>query len=288
MKVLILGGNRFFGRHLVEQLIDHGADVTLLNRGNMDDGFADRVHRLKADRKSAASLENALKGNSWDLVYDQVCFTAEDAREACRLFRGKTKRYVVTSTESVYDGGENQTEDRFDPTTYQFNSEARPDVNYQAAKRQMEAIISRNAEFEVAIVRPSLVVGIDDYTGRLKWHVDRIKNGQSLYFPALDMKSDFIRSDQAGLALFKIGVSNRAGAVNCTTPGAISLRELVKMCEVEVGREAKIASSEDNDNHSPYGGRATKTMDTTLLQRLGIHLQTSREWMGDLIREIAR
>lgn len=48
MKALILGGNRFFGMKLANLLITEGFDSTLLNRGNLEDGFGEKV--------SAASL----------------------------------------------------------------------------------------------------------------------------------------------------------------------------------------------------------------------------------------
>ncbi|MBK9322335.1 MAG: NAD-dependent epimerase/dehydratase family protein [Bdellovibrionaceae bacterium] len=57
MKVLVIGGNRFFGRHLVEQLLEDGADVTILNRRNLNDRFGYQVQRLKADRQNHSSLK---------------------------------------------------------------------------------------------------------------------------------------------------------------------------------------------------------------------------------------
>lgn len=49
-RVLVIGGNRYFGKRLVSHLLERGDDVTLLNRGNLDDGFGDRVRRIKMDR----------------------------------------------------------------------------------------------------------------------------------------------------------------------------------------------------------------------------------------------
>ncbi|MDC1175392.1 hypothetical protein OAT67_08340 [Bacteriovoracaceae bacterium] len=49
-KVLVMGGNHFFGIKLVQVLLDHRHDVTILNRENLDDGFGERVKRIKCDR----------------------------------------------------------------------------------------------------------------------------------------------------------------------------------------------------------------------------------------------
>ena len=83
MKILILGGNRFFGRHLADSLLGAKNEVTLLNRGTHPDGFEDKVERLQADRKSKGQLLSAVQGRTWDLVFDQICYTATEAREAC-------------------------------------------------------------------------------------------------------------------------------------------------------------------------------------------------------------
>ncbi len=287
MNILIIGGNRFFGRHLADELLKDGTTVTLLNRGKADDGFGNKVERLVADRANESSMTNALKSKSWDLVFDQVCYEAQEARSACRLFEGKTKRYVVTSSESIYENGIDQKELNFLPATFDFTSDADRNEDYQQAKRQVEAVFTREAQFETAIVRPSLVVGTDDYTARLKWHVDRVFKGLPIYFPKIEIQSDFIRSDQAGLALKLIGHSRHTGPVNCTTRGSVSLQNLISMCETVTDKKANLASKHEGDNHSPYGGTASKTMNTDLLYSLGFKAPSSAEWLENLVAQVA-
>jgi nucleoside-diphosphate-sugar epimerase len=287
MKVLVIGGNRFFGRHLVELLLEDGADVTLLNRGNLNDQFGDQVQRLKADRQNPSALKEAIHGNHWDLIYDQACYTADEAKTACELFEGRTKRYIVTSSESVYDNGVQLKESAFDPEHYDFNEVADRNKNYQEAKRQVEVVFTKEADFEVAIVRPSLVVGLDDYTDRLKWHVQRVAQSLPIYFPNIEARSDFIRSDQAGRALKIVGLSRHLGPVNFTTPGTMKLKELISLCELATGKKANLASSRGDNNHSPYGGTAEKSMDTEILRSLGFVAPASLEWMKELVFKIA-
>lgn len=287
MKALIIGGNRFFGRHLAMELLAEGIEVTLLNRGRLDDGIGERVKRIVADRNDNSAMRSALSGPVWDLVFDQVCYTAEEARNACALFEGKTKRFVLTSTESVYDNGENQSEGNFVASGHTFTVDADRYKDYQGAKRQTEAIFSRHARFETVVVRPSLVVGIDDYTQRLSWHIDRIRAGLPIYFPDINIKSDFIRSDQTAQAIKIIGLSKVTGPVNCTTRGAICLQELVAMCEKATGKKANLTDQPNSENHSPYGGTGTKTMNTDLLYSMGFNAPSSRDWMEGLVRELA-
>src|SRR6476469_8235912 len=103
MKTLVIGGNRFFGKRLVSRLLDAGHDVTLLNRGQLDDGFGERVRRFRLDRRELREGHPALSQERWDVVYDQACYQADEAQGACRAFAGRVSRYVFTSSMSVYD-----------------------------------------------------------------------------------------------------------------------------------------------------------------------------------------
>lgn len=85
MKILIIGGNRFFGKRLSKNLINKGHDVTLLNRGNFDDGLGGEVKRIKCDRNEDVELEEQLKNLSFDVVYDQVCYDFYQAKSICRI-----------------------------------------------------------------------------------------------------------------------------------------------------------------------------------------------------------
>lgn len=288
MNILILGGNRFFGRHLAQNLIEEGHQVTLLNRGQFDDGLGSQVQRIQADRKNRKKLEKAVQGQKWDIVFDQICFTASEARDACEVFAGKTKRYVVTSSESVYDYGANQPEINFDPLTYTFSKEVAATENYQEAKRQMEVVFTESLILRnCAIVRPSLVVGLDDYTGRLLWHLQRIAQGLPIYFPNIEIETDFILAHDMGLALKAVGFSSHTGPINCTSPG-IQLSEMVRMCERALQKKAILAAEPTDENHSPYGGEKTKTMNIDLLASIGFKALPSPQFMEQLIVETAR
>jgi nucleoside-diphosphate-sugar epimerase len=288
MKILIIGGNRFFGRHLTQELLTEGHKITLLNRGKIDDGFGDCINRIRADRQHEFELKKAVSHDEWDLVFDQVCYNAQEARSACRIFRDKVRRYIVTSSESIYDHGEDQQESKFNPKIYRFTKDADHTENYQDAKRQVEAVFAQHASFEVTIVRPSLVVGLDDYTNRLKWHIDRVRNSLPIYFPNIDIRSDFIRSDQAGLAMKLIGLAQtNPMLVNCTTRGSITLKTLVGMCEEVTGKKSVIAPTQVDDNHSPYGGSDNKTMNTDRLYSMGFAAMSSENWIHDLVQKIA-
>jgi 2'-hydroxyisoflavone reductase len=71
MRLLILGGTNYIGRHLVEQALADGHEVTLFNRGRNTAVLPD-VPRLIGDRAADGSPAGlaALATGSWESVFD--------------------------------------------------------------------------------------------------------------------------------------------------------------------------------------------------------------------------
>lgn len=118
-KVLVLGGTRFFGRHLVEQLLKDGHDVSIVTRGKLPNPFDGQVHHIMVDRSDQEALTRAVEGQTYDVVYDNICYSPNDAKAFCEIFNGKIGKLVFTSTLSTYEAdGEAKTEGDFNPYTY--------------------------------------------------------------------------------------------------------------------------------------------------------------------------
>ncbi len=62
MKILVIGGTRFFGIHMVNELLAKGHDVTIATRGKVSDEYGDRVKRITIERTNETSMKNALSG----------------------------------------------------------------------------------------------------------------------------------------------------------------------------------------------------------------------------------
>lgn len=70
IRLLILGGTRFLGRHLAEQALAASHRVTLLHRGRASSLFPDAEHRI-GDRNQDLRL---LTGGEWDAVVDTSAY----------------------------------------------------------------------------------------------------------------------------------------------------------------------------------------------------------------------
>jgi len=100
MRVLVIGGTQFVGRHIVSSLIADDDTVTLFHRGETNpDLFAWAEHRL-GDRNVDLS---ALASGSWDVTIDTSAYVPRQVRTLAQALDGRGGRYVQISTVSVYD-----------------------------------------------------------------------------------------------------------------------------------------------------------------------------------------
>src|SRR4051794_5742801 len=102
MKVLVLGGTQFVGRHIVEAMLAGGHSVSILNRGRTPDELPPRVERLRGNRDEGAAGLKALGGRTWDACIDVSGYTPRQVRPAVELLSANLDRYVFVSAVSVY------------------------------------------------------------------------------------------------------------------------------------------------------------------------------------------
>lgn len=285
MKTLVIGGNRFFGKRLVQLLLDAKHDVTLLNRGNLDDGFGSRVSRIKMNR-SEISKESRELNQKWDLIYDQVCYDAQDAKSACEVF-GTAGKYIFTSTKSVYPSKGPLVESDFDPLTYQYKETVNRTQDYGEAKRQAEAVFFKHVKAPLIAVRFPIVLGSDDYTARLKYHVESIAGGKPIHFPNINAKIAFIDSEDAAKFLFFLSTKDFTGPINCCSRDPVTLKSLVDQIEEETKQKAVLVSKGEGAD-SPFGIENDWFMNTDRAKALGFECRPHSKWLPKLIEQLSR
>ncbi len=284
--ILIIGGNRFFGKHLVSELIQKGHRPVLFNRQSVDDGFSEKVERIKGDRENKEQLREVAKSKKWDLVFDQVCYTATHAQEACEAFENQAGRYIVTSSQSVYDYGVNLKEESFYPQNHEYKKEADRLNEYAEAKRQMESVFYKHGKFAVTAVRFPIALGLDDYTKRLHWHFDRLRDGKSVFFPNINAKMGFVDSIDAGKALAKLGTIDWKFPINVCSQESLSVKDLLSLIEKQVGKNFKFDKVESADNVSPFGIKSDWFMNVDQMKKLGIETKPLMKWLSELISQL--
>lgn len=288
MRCLVLGGTRFFGKRLVQKLIDKKYDVTVASRGKTEDPFGSKVSRITVDRADPEALRGALKAQSWDVVYDQIGFNSNDAEGLINALDGRSGRLIFTSTLSVCDLGANLKEETFDPLSAVIRFGRPDEFTYQEGKRLAEAYYLQKANLPVTCVRIPIVLGLDDYTKRLHLHIERVKAQQPIFFPSLSSKMSFISSSDAADFLSWLGERDVLGAIHASSPEAISMGDLMKEIEQAVGKKAVYADKEGKETHSPFGVPSDWYMNTSKANELGYHFSSLNAWLPNLIKDIAR
>lgn len=102
MKILVMGGTRFNGLALVHELVKHGHNVTIFNRGQTEAAIPRGVHRLIGDRKDHAGMAEVFANEEFDCIYDISAYTPDDVQGMVEIFRGRTGHYIFASSTVIY------------------------------------------------------------------------------------------------------------------------------------------------------------------------------------------
>lgn len=194
-RILIIGGTRFMGYHLVWRLLAGGHQVTTLNRGQRGDPFGARIERLHADRTSPA-FASRLEGLAFDAVVDFAAFDEDDARGVIAALGDRVGHYVFISSGAVYMAREGASIPCVGPmpeTDYAGATAPAPtspaDIphwRYGAGKRAAEDALMRawtDRRFPVTCVRLPVVNGELDPGRRLESYLWRILDGGPVLLP---------------------------------------------------------------------------------------------------------
>lgn len=220
MKVLVLGGTRFLGRHLVAALLARHHEVTLFNRGRSAPGLFAQVEQLRGDRADGTAGLAALAGRRWDAVIDTCGYVPRIVRASCEALRAAAGSYVFISSISVYAdfGAAELTEDA---PLAALGDPASEDVmaHYGALKAACEREVQAAFGERAFIVRPGLIVGPFDPTGRFTYWPQRIAAGGEVLAPG-DPQAPLQFIDVRDLAEWIVRALTRgpAGTYNATGP----------------------------------------------------------------------
>ncbi|KYG89700.1 MULTISPECIES: NAD-dependent epimerase/dehydratase family protein [Metasolibacillus] len=287
--ILVLGGTRFFGRKLVELLIAEGHQVTIITRGNSSNPFGDKVEHVIVDRTKEPDLQSFMENRMFDIVYDNICYSPNEAKAFCDIFNGKIGKLVFTSTLSTYEiDGNVKVEHDFDPYNYTIRMGDSADFTYGEGKRQAEAVFFKYAEFPIVAVRFPIVMGVDDYTERLHFHVKRVAQEEPIGFVNMDAEMSFIQADEAARFLLWAGQATIEGPFNATATGAVTLQALMTLVERVTGKRAKIALLGDDEIRSPYAVPKSWYMKNDKAAAAGFQFSKLDSWLENLVQDIAK
>ena len=280
MKVLVLGGTRFFGVHMVNDLIEKGHDVTIATRGRTSDSFGDKVSRISVERTDENSVRQAVSNTHYDVIIDKIAYCSNDIKTL--MDAASCDKYIYMSSTTVYDPKHiNTVEEDFDGVNGELIWCNRQDYPYDVIKRHAEyALWQKYPDRNWITVRYPFVIGKDDYTKRLLFYVEHTMKQTPIKIDNIDAQMSFISSDEAGRFMSFLVDKDIRGAVNGSSKGTISVREILDYIEKKTGMSAVL--SDDGEN-APYNGEPEYSINTDKAESLGFMFSTLNDWIYELL-----
>jgi 2'-hydroxyisoflavone reductase len=291
MRLLVLGGTHFLGRHVVTAALEHGHEVATFTRGVSGEPPAG-VRGLHGDRNDPAALPAALDGWTPELVVDTSCHTRAAADNAVAAL-GNVSGYAFVSTFNAYRDwppGPIRGEDA--PT---WDSE---EDSYGPNKAYAERVLGAALGGRFLTARAGLIVGPYDPVYRLGWWLDRIAAGGRVVVPAQSLDQPIAFIDARDLAGWLVAAAERglSGAVTATGPaGMTTYGGLLETCREVTGSDAEWVPIADADllaagvqewSQLPLWltadeARTTWDVDTTRARELGLPSRPVRDSVAD-------
>lgn len=242
MRWLILGGYRFLGRHLVDAALARGDEVWLFNRGRSA-APPPQVHRLVGDRSHDLQALQAAGLSAFDAVIDTCGYRPAELRASAQALRGRAARYAFISSVSVYADSRQPNAEHAPLAALPPGSDEHTLTNdrYGALKAACEqALVAIWGAPGSLCIRPGLIVGPHDPTGRFSWwpaRLARARPGEPVLAPG-PAGQPVQCIDARDLAQFTLDalVQGAHGPVNVTSPpGALDMAGLLAAVAAAAG-----------------------------------------------------
>jgi 2'-hydroxyisoflavone reductase len=240
MRVLILGGTRFLGRHLAAAALAQGHSVTLFNRGTQSEGLFPQAEHLRGDRDGNLT---ALHGRSWDVAIDTSGYVPRVVRASAQLLAESVADYTFVSSISVYAGWpaasrideSSPVGTLADPTVEEVDGDT-----YGPLKALCEQVVEEALPGRTLVVRPGLIVGPYDPTDRFSYWPYRVARGGEILAPGRPERPVQV-IDARDLAewILRMATERATGTYNATGPDrSLAMSEVLEESRRVSGSEA--------------------------------------------------
>ena len=242
MRILVLGGTAFVGRAIVQDALNHGADVTLFGRGRTGADLFPGVPRLFGDRETGDYT--ALRSGSWDAVVDVCGYVPRHVGDAMDALDDRVGRYLFISSHAVYDDavlapGSTEDAPRRPPVR---DTEELLQETYGPLKVACEDDVTARYGRRATIVRPGKVAGPYDWQDGLTYWVRRASRGGRVAVPG-DPRQPVQVTDSRDLArlVVRLLTDDRPGAFHAVGPAEpVTIGGLIQVCARAAGTKVEL------------------------------------------------
>lgn len=242
LNLLVLGGTVFLGRHVVEAALAAGHRVTVFNRGRHAIDWPGPVEALVGDRDhdhDHGSSTSPLAGRRFDAVIDCSGYRPSQIASVAQALGPDLPHWVFVSTISVVASfPPGQAYDESAPVTTDT-------TGYGGEKARAEEALQARCAGRAAIVRPGLIVGRHDPTGRFGYWPWRVAQGGRVLAPGRPERPVQV-IDVRDLAAWcvQLAESRTAGTFNAVGP-LTPMHTLLDTCRDVSGASAQFVWRSD-------------------------------------------
>jgi len=176
VKILTVGGTRFFGRAFVEEAARRGHEVSVFHRGESEPEDLPNVEHLHGDREDGLDV---LARRSWDAVLDTCAFVPREVADLAAAIGDRIGHYTLVSSLSVHPDelpvGANEDTPTHPPPFP--NTEDVTEETYGPLKVACEIEAAGAFAGRLLVIRPGYIVGPHDPTDRFTYWVRRAAAG---------------------------------------------------------------------------------------------------------------
>ncbi len=232
MRVLLLGGPRFLGLAVADAALARGHELTFFNRGQTNPELYPDVERLHGDRDG--ELE-PLVGREWDAVVDTSGYVPRVVGASAALLGPSVGRYAYVSSISVYADlaapvDESSTVRTLEDETVEEMGDSYE--NYGPLKALCERVVGDAFRERALVIRPGLIGGPHDPTGRFTYWPHRVARGGEMLAPGPPERLvQFIDVRDLADWIVRLLEDGEGGVFNATCPG-VAWSELVDGADV--------------------------------------------------------
>jgi 2'-hydroxyisoflavone reductase len=241
MNILIIGGTRFLGRHLVDAARARGHNVTLFNRGKSNPGLFPELETIPGDREQ--DIEK-LSGRGWDAVIDTCGYVPRIVRLSAAGLREAVGRYIFISSISVHSDLRKIGIDESDPVGM-LEDESVEEITgetYGPLKALCEKTVQEFYGERALVVRPGLIVGPNDPTDRFTYWPVRIAQGAEVLAPEKpEVPTQIVDVRDLSEFIIHLIEENASGVYNATGPDyALTFGRMLETCKQVSSSDADI------------------------------------------------
>ncbi len=247
MRILILGGTIFLGRHVTQAALTRGHEVVHFNRGQHGPELYPELKRIRGDRDGEL---DALSGHTFDAVVDTSGYVPRVVGTSARLLAEAARHYIFVSSLSVYPDettmGQNESASVVvlpDPTVEEVTGET-----YGGLKALCEQAAEREMPGRTLSIRPGLIVGPLDPTDRFTYWPVRVAKGGDILAPApAEFPVEFTDGRDLADFIVRCAEERTTGTIDVSGPGEPrpGMGALLETCKAVSGSDAVFCWAEE-------------------------------------------